>query len=76
MFTHCLFEPFQFLLHTMEKCWNFLSCIIIIALLCTFNQTFQISISKKKNSIFGEFLKSIFMVLHEVLLQTIGDELF
>jgi len=40
------------------------------------HQAYQISISKKQNSTFGEFLKSIFIVLHNILLKTIGDEFF
>jgi len=38
------------------------------------SQYIQISISKKQNSIFGEFFKSNFVVLHNIFLNTISDD--
>jgi len=39
-------------------------------------QAYQILVSKKKNSIFGEFFKLMFVLLHNILLNTNGDEFF
>jgi len=36
----------------------------------------QISVSKKQNSIFGEFFQLVFMVLHDNSLKNIGDRFF
>jgi len=54
----------------------FLSWIINIWYLHDPNQTHQISVSKKENSIFGELFHLMFMVLHDNWLRNIGDEFF
>jgi len=59
--TTCLFCHSKFFAFNIEKKWNFSSSIISNRFLHNPNQAYQISISKKKNSIFGELLKSIFM---------------
>jgi len=71
----------SFCSHTNAPIFNhyfsqFLRNFCIIAFLYSPDHAYQISTWKKQNSIFGEFLKSIFMVLHSILLKTINGEFF
>ena len=68
--------PFKRILHNIIYNYHFSSWIMTIQLLWNINQAYQIWVSNKSNSIFGELFRSKFMVLHDNWLKNIGDEFF
>jgi len=64
----------QRILCTIKYNWHFPSCICNIQFLCNSNEAYQISISKNKNSIFGELFHIIFMILYDNWSKNISDE--
>jgi hypothetical protein len=61
-------------LHNIKCNWYFGSCKIVFQFLRNANQAYQISVSKNKNSIFGELFHLIFRILHDNWSKIIGDE--
>ena len=63
-------------LHSIEKNWSFPLCKICTQFSHNPTKAYQISDYRNQNSIFGEFFKSIFMILQNILLQAICGEFF